>query len=243
MSTPQGTFLAGAAECHSCGVKFSGPSQVSTEPAERGMLERDHDLAVLDDAVTAAVRGDPVVALVEGPAGIGKSRLLAATRQKAASAGFRVLVARGSDLERELPFGAVRQLFQPILADAQARSRWLSGSAAAAARVFAPPADGAGTGDASFGVLYGLFWLTANLAAERPLLFAIDDVHWCDPASLRFVAYLQHRLEGLEALVAATLRTGELDASAVSPTSPPRDSATATSRRRFTSRPRRSRFT
>jgi DNA-binding NarL/FixJ family response regulator len=178
------------------------------------MLERDQELAVLDDAVAAALRGDPVVALVEGPAGIGKSRLLAATRQKAASAGFRVLVARGSDLERELPFGAVRQLFEPILADPEARSRWLSDSATAAARVFAPPADGPGTGDASFGVLYGLFWLTANLAAEGPLLFAIDDLHWCDPASLRFVAYLQHRLEGLETLVVATLRTGELHADA-----------------------------
>ena len=72
-------------------------------------------------------------------------------------------MARGSDLERELPFGFVRQLFEPGLADAQARSGLLSGSAAAADRVFEPQGDGAGSGDASFAVLYGLFWLTANL--------------------------------------------------------------------------------
>ena len=74
--------------------------------------------------------------------------------------------------------------------------------------MFAPPDDGAAA-DASFGVLYGLFWLTANIAAERPLLLQIDDLHWCDPASLRFVAYLERRLEGLQVLVATAARTGE----------------------------------
>lgn len=206
--------LPDAAWCNSSAVKFSGAGRVSTNRDEREMLERDRELAVLDGAVTAALRGDPVLALMEGPAGIGKSRLLAATRQKAASAGFRVLMARGSDLERELPFGVVRQLFEPALADAQARSGLLSGSAAAADRVFEPPGDGAGSGDASFAVLYGLFWLTANLAAERPLALAIDDLHWCDPASLRFLVYLMHRLEGLGVLLAATLRTSQRHADA-----------------------------
>ena len=104
-----------------------------------------------------------------------------------------------------LPFGVVRQLFEPVLADG---ARWLSGSAAAAARVFEPPDDERAAGDPSFGILYGLYWLTANIAAERPLLLAIDDLHWCDPASLRFIAYLERRLEGLRAFVATTLRTG-----------------------------------
>ena len=37
----------------------------------------------------------------------------------------------------------------------------------------------------------------------------IDDLHWCDPASLRFVAYLERRLEGLQVCVAAAARTSE----------------------------------
>jgi hypothetical protein len=115
------------------------------------------------------------VAVVEGPAGIGKTRLLAEAREKARAVGFTVLAARGSDLERELPFDVVRQLFEPVLVDPAGRTRWLSGSAAAAARVFEPPEDECGAGDLSFGILYGLYWLTANLAAERPLLLAIDD--------------------------------------------------------------------
>ena len=48
----------------------------------------------------------------------------------------------------------------------------------------------------SFSVLHGLFWLTLNVAAEDPLLLVVDDLQWCDRPSLRFLAYLAHRLDG-----------------------------------------------
>jgi DNA-binding CsgD family transcriptional regulator len=176
---------------------------------DSALLERDRELDVIDSLVADALDARPAVAVVEGPAGIGKTRLLAEAREKARAVGFTVLAARGSDLERDLPFGVVRQLFEPVLVDPAARDRWLSGSAAAAARVFEPPEDERGVGDPSFGILYGLYWLTANLAAERPLLLAIDDLHWCDRASLRFIAYVEPRLEGLRLLVATTVRTDE----------------------------------
>ena len=171
------------------------------------LLERDRELGVLDDLIQDALEGRPALALVEGPAGIGKSRLLAATRETAQ--GFRALAARGSDLERELPFGVVRQLFDPLLVDPAERARLLTGPAQAAARVFEPPDDGEAGPDVSFGVLYGLFWVTANIAADGPLLLLIDDLHWCDQASLRFVAYLERRLEGLQVLMVAATRTSE----------------------------------
>jgi DNA-binding CsgD family transcriptional regulator len=66
----------------------------------------------------------------------------------------------------------------------------------------APPADvGA--------VAHGLYWLTANLAEAGPLMLAVDDLHWSDPPSLRYLAYLAPRLEGLGALVVLTARPGE----------------------------------
>jgi DNA-binding CsgD family transcriptional regulator len=173
------------------------------------LLERDQELALLEDLVQRALEGDPVLALIEGPPGIGKSRLLAAAGEQAGAAGFRVLGARGSDLEQELPFGVVRQLFEPLLADPAEAAKWLTGPAQPAARAFAPPDEGDAASDVSFGVLHGLFWLTANIAAEGPVLLAIDDVHCCDLASLRFVAYLERRLEGLRVLVAAAARTAE----------------------------------
>jgi hypothetical protein len=50
------------------------------------------------------------MALIEGPAGIGKTRLLGELKQGASERGLRILSARGSELEREFPFGVVRQL-------------------------------------------------------------------------------------------------------------------------------------
>ena len=49
--------------------------------------------------------------------------------------------------------------------------------------------------DAGFAGLNGLYWLTLNLAGEEPLLLAVDDLHWADHSSLRFIAYLVRRLE------------------------------------------------
>lgn len=176
---------------------------------EGSLLERDAELGVVDQIVEQTLRGQPAVLLIDGSAGIGKTRLLGAARDKARAADHRVLTARASDLERELPFGVVRQLFEPALADPKAEASLLEGAAAASARVFEPPAPGNADRDGSFSTLYGLFWLTANIAAEGPLLLAIDDLHCCDRASLRFLAYLERRLEGLRVLVAATVRSGE----------------------------------
>jgi DNA-binding CsgD family transcriptional regulator len=189
-------------------VAIDDHAKAGTSPANE-FLERDRELGALEDLIQGALEGRPGLALVEGPAGIGKSRLLGAAREAAERAGFRVLAARGSDFERELPFGVVRQLFDPLLADPADRARWLTGSAQRAARVFEPPDDGAAESDISFGVLYGLFWVTANIAADGPLLLMIDDLHCCDQASLRFVAYLERRLEGLNVLIAAAARTSE----------------------------------
>ena len=57
--------------------------------------------------------------------------------------------------------------------------------------------------------MHGLYWLTANLADRRPLLIAVDDVHWADEASLRWLAYLAPRLEGLAVAVLLALRPDE----------------------------------
>ncbi|MGE3138230.1 MAG: AAA family ATPase [Thermoleophilia bacterium] len=175
------------------------------------LVERETELGLLDGLAAGAAAGRPGIAVVEGPAGIGKSRLIAELRACARGHGLRELTARGGELEREFPFGVVRQLLEPALAPAGARERLLTGAAAAARPVFesveSPPADD--RGDVTFAALHGLFWLTADLAEEGPLLVVVDDLHWCDRPSLRFLAYLARRLDGLPVLLALGLRSAD----------------------------------
>jgi predicted ATPase len=159
-------------------MSASRPAAADAGPT---LVERDREVASLRALVGDARRGHGRVVLIEGPAGIGKSRLLAETRSAAAGAGMLVLAARGSELEREFPFGAVRQLFEAVVADPARRDSALAGAAAPAQAVLGSLPDGRDDhGDASFAALHGLFWLALNLAADRPLLLAIDDLQWCD---------------------------------------------------------------
>jgi DNA-binding CsgD family transcriptional regulator len=174
------------------------------------LLERERELDLFA-ALIADPGGDASgVIVVEGPPGIGKSRLIAALREQAASAGVTVLSGVGSDLEREFPYGVVRQLFEPLLANPDDRAALLDGAAAPARSVFEgiASADDA-EGDVSFAALHGLYWLTVNAASAGPLMLVIDDLHWCDRPSLRFLTYLVRRLEGLGTLIVLGLRTAE----------------------------------
>jgi hypothetical protein len=119
--------------------------------------------------------------VVEGPAGIGKTVLLAAGRDAPEVEGFRVLRARGAELEREFAFGVVRQLFEPVVAavSEQERAGLLEGPPGVAARLLGFPglSDGVpgrmpAAPDPSFAVLHGLYWLCARETSppveERP---------------------------------------------------------------------------
>jgi DNA-binding CsgD family transcriptional regulator len=176
------------------------------------LLEREHELAVIGESLARAGTGDGAVVLVEGPAGIGKTALLEQARGRAAGLGLRVLAARGSELEAEFPFGVVRQLFEPVVRGLSAgeRERVLAGAAGLAAPVVAgvraPPPAGE---DRASAVSHGLYWLTANLSERVPLLFAIDDLHWTDVPSLRFLLFLTRRLVGLPVGLVIGTRPGE----------------------------------
>jgi DNA-binding CsgD family transcriptional regulator len=149
---------------------------------------------------------------LEGPPGIGKTALIAEARARAREAGLQVLGARGSELERAFSYGVVRQLFEPFLASLpeKGQAELYAGAASLAAPLFDPFRLAAEpTADASLATLHGLYWLTANIAARGPLLLAVDDLHWSDLPSLRWLAYLLPRIEGLDVWVVVGLRPGQ----------------------------------
>ncbi len=182
------------------------------------LLERGAELRAVEDALDAALEGRGALVVVEGEAGIGKSRLLAHAGDLARERGLQVLTARGGESEGDFPFGAALQLFEARMAGAalDERAQLLAGAAGLAAELLEGPPWGRtlpGDHDAVFSLVHGLYWLAANLADRAPLLLVIDDAHWADAASLRFAAYLAHRLDGLPVAVVLGVRTGEPTAS------------------------------
>lgn len=190
------------------------PSWLRLVMAKGDLLERQDELAAIGELIRVAGAGRGEAALVEGPAGIGKTVLLERGRSIAEAAGMRVLFARGGELEREFPYGVVRQLFESELwgMPEERRRELLQGPAKLAAPLVSPQMLGPveeHSGDRSFAVLHGLYWLTLNMAAQLPLALIVDDVHWCDAATLRFLTYLTRRLEGSAIAVLLAVRTAE----------------------------------
>ena len=171
------------------------------------LLERERELAAVDQLLE---RGGTVL-VVEGGAGIGKTALLEAACDRAAGLGYEVLRARGSELEAGFAFGVVRQLFERRLASADENEReaLLAGPAGVVRPLLLGERVETSAFDISFAVLHGLYWLAANLADRRPLLIAVDDAHWADEPSLRWLAHLGPRLEGLAVALLAALRLVE----------------------------------
>ncbi|MDQ6745138.1 MAG: AAA family ATPase [Actinomycetota bacterium] len=161
------------------------------------LLQRDWELNSLNGALEAARGGDGSLVVIAGAPGTGKTALLSAALKRARGRGFMIRQGRGSELEQELSFGGIRQLFEPLLRSVPLgeRRRLLSGAAAPAARLFTDtPLDHGARGDGGFATLHGLYWLAAGLSAGGPLMLAVDDVHWLDAPSLRALNYLAGRL-------------------------------------------------
>ena len=176
------------------------------------LRERDAELVELDRVVDALEAGHGRLVVVEGSAGVGKSALVAAVVERSGRRGPRTLRARGGELEREFAFGAVRQLFEPVVAAAGPVElrRLLAGAAAPARWVLMPEADEPGerTGG-GFAALRAIYWLACNLAEAGPLLLVLDDAHWADPSSLRAISFLARRISDVPIALVVALREDE----------------------------------
>jgi DNA-binding CsgD family transcriptional regulator len=175
------------------------------------LLDRERELQTLDAALEAARAGQGGIVVLEGPAGTGKTALVALTGQRASSAGLRVLAARGGELEQDHPFGLIRQLYEPLLAaaDPQRRARLLAGAAAPAAWVLELSEGSTGVHAAGFAAMQAIYWLTAHVAGEGPLILTVDDGQWADPSSLRALDFVARRIADLPAVLLVALRPQE----------------------------------
>src|SRR6266700_3679933 len=114
--------------------------------AAEPLLERNAELARIESALAEVRTGRGRFLVIEGPAGIGKTALLAEARTAAVEGGMRVLRSRATQLERDFAFGVVRQLFEPPLVEAAEleRADLLQGAAGIAAGLLGLPGASAG---------------------------------------------------------------------------------------------------
>lgn len=189
--------------------------------ATRRLLERDRELEILRSLIARARKGRGSIALVEGPAGIGKSTLLQQLGEETdETTGVAFLKGQSSPLEAELGFGVALQLFGPAVyaQESQSRSDLFVGAAAAAKNLFdageSSQSAAGQTTDSSLTVLNGLHWLLVNLAEREPLVLAVDDIQWADRPTLRFLHFLAQRIEELPVALLMAYRSGESGPSA-----------------------------
>ena len=175
----------------------------------RGLLERDSVLQSITAALDSVKDGGGEALLLEGHAGMGKTRLHEAALDEARRRGLRVLRAAGAELEQNVAFGVARQLVRALLQDLppKARRAFLAEAPERVRSLAGPREELLEPGEeADLTVSHGLFTVMAGAAETRPTLLAIDDLHWCDAASLEFVLYVLHRLDELPVALVMTRR-------------------------------------
>ena len=183
------------------------------------LIGRRAEWRQLEQAWHAVQRGDARVVLLEGEAGVGKSRLSEDFVRHAVAEGAIALRGRGYDATAAIPFGPLVEVLRGGLSApglAGAAPEWL----AEAARLLPelrqrfphlPPADPGTSASEAWRVFEGVGQLLAAVASEQPIVVTIDDLHWCDEDSCNLLRFLIRRLEHAPILWVGTLTLGEME--------------------------------
>ena len=180
---------------------------------------RDAELAALTAALDAAVAGDPAVVLVSGEAGVGKTRLVEEAAERASAAGARVLAGSCIEMGGEgLPFGPLAHVFRSLMRDTSPEEldAFIGPARSELAQVLPEldPDSALHTTPLGEGGTARLLELVVGviqrLAADRPLMFVIEDLHWADRSTLDLVALLVRALQADRVLVVVSFRSDEL---------------------------------
>ena len=182
------------------------------------LIGRGAEWRQLEQIWHAVARGQGRVVLLEGEAGVGKSRLAEDFVRHAVAEGAIALRGRGYDATAAIPYGPLVEVLRGGLGApglSGAAPEWL----AEAARLLPelrqrfphlPPAEPAAPSEA-WRVFEGVGQLLAAVASEQPIIVTIDDLHWCDEDSCNLLRFLIRRLEHSPVLWLGTFTLGEME--------------------------------
>jgi predicted ATPase/DNA-binding CsgD family transcriptional regulator len=182
---------------------------------------REEELCWLQDRLEDARRGRGNLIFLAGEAGVGKSRLIAEVATRAQQAGARVLEGKCSFFETALPYAPFIEAFRGLLhACTPSQITALLGPHTSEVVKLLPelakrlrgvvPSPLLGPAEEKSRLFESLYLVLSRVAAELPLILALEDIHWADPASLELLHFLARRLRRDRWLVLATYRPGEL---------------------------------
>jgi len=179
------------------------------DTAHSSLVGRTAELELMGKLLGDAEAGEPVVLLVSGDAGVGKTRLLQELARRAAERGFTVLSGRCAELADTVPYlplaDALRAAASGPLADALAARPVLT-------RLLPDrdikPGDLPGTAQQQlFGAVLGML---AELATERSVLLILEDLHWADRSTRDLVTFLSRVLRDERIALALSYRTDDM---------------------------------
>jgi predicted ATPase len=182
---------------------------------------RTSELARLGELLARAADGTPLVALVGGEAGVGKTRLVEQLTATASQQGVRVLGGGCVPLGEEgLPFAPLVEALRGLAGELDpAELAAVAGPARADLARLLPElawsgeaTSGEGAAGAGQGRLFELLLgVIQRLAATAPLLWVLEDLHWADRSTRDLLAYLAAALRSGRVLVVGSFRSDELD--------------------------------
>jgi DNA-binding CsgD family transcriptional regulator len=167
------------------------------------LVGRDSELAALRGLIDGIAAGRGSAVLVVGEPGVGKSRLADTAAEMGSAAGFDVRAGRARQLHVEAPFAAVLDALDVRV------SELTPGSDAGASRTML---EAGALGAPGFLLAERLVERLEDAAHAHPVLLVLEDLHWADAESLRWLRRLVERVDTLHLGVLATSRPPRPDA-------------------------------
>ena len=185
------------------------------------LIGRDRELKALEQALQAATDCIGGCILLSGEAGIGKSRLAAELRLRAAADRFVILAGHCFEQDSSFPYAPWMDALRAFLATKNpAEIAELLGPLAsevvkllpelALLLPWAQPSPALDPPAERYRLFESLARLIASLAAVHPFLIVLEDLHWSDDQSLAFLDFIARRIAALPILILSTYRSEDL---------------------------------
>ncbi len=188
------------------------------------LIGRKSQMATLHDSLSQAANGRGQLILISGEAGVGKSRLVKETIAIAVQEGFTSLTGHCYETERAFPYAPLVDALSDFLAPHTLEKYPEDFYIAAQQFACLIPELNELKGETAPKMdpeqkKHRLFYLLTNfiriLSASRPLLFVIEDLHWCDESTLEFLLHLLQGIDSLSSCILLSYRAEETQASLI----------------------------